>query len=115
MGPGHFGIYGAGEKLEAKLQGYQADCMSTVWSHINVPLERRHIDGKEHFLIRWKPVWTPEADITDLNQARISCQQQKNGRRTSSRIRKFDEEKWASYMRVAVLESYLNEETEGNV
>lgn len=116
MTPGDFEVKGAREKLEAKLQGQAkstrskpADCMSSEWTHIDVPLDRRSIGGKDYFLIRWKLTWTPEADIGNLKQVMASYRQQEKQRRTSSRVRQFNVQKWEGYMRVALLEQYLDD------
>lgn len=112
----------AQEKLEAKLQGAQAegtrmrlkpsdcaDCLSSVWARIDVPLAYRRIRGQDCFLIRWKPTWVPEDKIADLNEVEDSYRKRELGCRKSSRNIKFNERKWEDRMRVFYLEQFLDE------
>lgn len=99
MRPSDFNIGKAETKLEAKLQKYQrepwsrnpasqADCGTTLWSHLDTPTQRGKSGDEIIYLCRWKSCWTPGTDIGDVDWMKdcFRKQAQQSGRRRSTRI-----------------------------
>jgi hypothetical protein len=80
MRPDDFKVRGVAAKLEARYQEYksqpwgfqarsrasQAQCGGSLWTHVDVPINKAKLGDATIYLIRWKACWTPQTNFDDL-------------------------------------------------
>ncbi|KAK5080488.1 hypothetical protein LTR05_008599 [Lithohypha guttulata] len=76
-------------------RAHQAECGSTLWSHIDAVIDKTDVDGKSLFKIRWKACWTLESDVDDLECVRklLAREDEKRGVYRSKRLVKTEIER----------------------
>lgn len=80
MAIGDFERADAGEQLQARLdaheqyphptlkhQNHYAECVGTLWSHIDSVVDKRQTESGVSYRVRWKLCWTPSSYIDDLS------------------------------------------------
>ncbi|THC93588.1 hypothetical protein EYZ11_006941 [Aspergillus tanneri] len=73
--------------LDPRLRCNHADCGTSLWRQVDVPLDYVEQEGKSLYQIRWRLVWTPFSEIEDLDRAQALLENQriKQNLRTSPR------------------------------